>query len=101
MKHLLTLILIASCFITTAQEFDSEFKTNFRNDLCACFSNDKDEPFNEDECFELSTTKYESEITKVIDLDSEVTPYDQGVIIGQELFYDSQEKLIATCDAYY
>lgn len=97
MKHLITLSILVFSLIANAQDFKNEF----RKDLCDCFSNSGDDETSIDECFELNTTKYDAEFEKMIDPDSELSAYEQGIAIGQDLFYDSQEYLVSNCDAYY
>ncbi|GER59052.1 hypothetical protein ULMA_11600 [Patiriisocius marinus] len=97
MKHILSIAIFATSLIGNAQDF----KTEFRKDLCDCFTESGDDEMGIDECFELNTTKYDEAFEKLIDPESDVSPYEQGIAIGQDLFYESQDYLVANCDAYY
>ena len=97
MKKAFLITLLSTSLIATAQEF----KTEFRKDLCDCFTRSSDNEAGIDECFELNTTKYDADFEKMIDPDSDIPPYEQGIILGQNLFFDSQEYLVSNCDAYY
>lgn len=97
MKYTIVLVFLLVSLAASAQDF----KSQFREDLCNCFTNNAENESNLDECFEINTAKYEAEFKKMIDPDSELSPYEQGIAIGQDLFYDSQDFLVSSCDAYY
>lgn len=78
------------------------FKKNLENDVCDCLQ--KTDSLDQEvflNCFASMLTKYDAEFEQLIDKNSDVSHYDQGVILGRNLFDDMQVGLVQNCDKYF
>jgi len=81
-----------------AQSLIEKIKEN----TCNCITENPDIQIEEFlECLKFDITEFEKEIQAMIDPDSELSEYDQGVILGENIMFDLQSTLIHNCDAYY
>ena len=100
-KILFSIILL----LLSVLGFGQDFKERLSIDVCSCFEEVKD-PSNYNQqmllnCFSKNLPNYKEELAKQIDKSSELSEYEQGQILGRQLFFDIQKDLIHGCDAYY
>ena len=102
MKKYLKIVLIS---LISIQSFSQEFKENFKKDVCECFTSKSDTIILDKdyfiECFTAFAPKYQSEIDKLTDKNSSLSEFEQGRIIGRNLFLEIQNSLIHSCDSFY
>ncbi|MFY0630521.1 MAG: tetratricopeptide repeat protein [Flavobacteriaceae bacterium] len=98
MRKILALIFL----IATTLSYSQEFKERFSQDVCKCFTEKKEIERNTlESCYTKYLVNYQSDFNKLIDKDSKLSEYEQGVIHARKLFEDMQSGLIQNCDAYY
>jgi tetratricopeptide (TPR) repeat protein len=98
MRKIIFITLITSFNLS----FSQGFKEKFGQDICECFSEKERIELNTLEtCFTKHIAKYDSDIEKLIDKNSELSEYEQGEIIGKQLFDNLQSDLVHTCDSYF
>lgn len=99
MLKLLTILALFLSFTITGQEYLEDYA----EDVCECFNGEVVSSFESyKNCFQKSAVTYFEEVIKEVDTtNSELSAYQQGMVIGEKFTYDIQRPLIQNCDAYY
>lgn len=96
-------LFIPLLFLSTLG-YGQDFKDMLSNDVCLCFETQSPSNYSQKsllDCFAESLPKYEKDIDKLIDNDSELSEYEQGRVVGRQVFMDIQKDLIHNCNPYY
>lgn len=94
-------ILLLLLFVSTTIN-GQELKEKLEKDVCLCLTEAENiELKTVTACFSSKMTAYEKDLEKLVDKNSALSEYEQGRIIGKQLFSEMQTSLIRNCDAYY
>lgn len=94
-------ILLLLLFISVTIN-GQELKEKLEKDVCLCLNEvEKIELKTVTSCFSSKMPAYEKDLEKLIDKNSTLSEYEQGRLIGKQLFSEMQTTLIHNCDAYY
>lgn len=99
MNKILTFLFL---FLISISIHSQNFKEEFGNDVCKCLTEKGEMELNTLlDCFTKNIANYQSELDRLIDKESNISEYDQGVALGRNLFFNMQQNLIQNCDIYF
>jgi tetratricopeptide (TPR) repeat protein len=100
--HHMNKIYITIILLFTSHLYGQDFKVELGEKICECFEREKEiKESTLTSCFTDNAVYFETELEKMIDKTSDVSEYEQGKILGRQLFFDMQNSLIQNCDLYY